>query len=84
MVTIPETREAAIAALVELDVAKWGESERQASRQLHEQNCPSYGVALNALAHRPEYHFGDDVPELVAAASAALAGDDIAVLRQGG
>ena len=44
----------------------------------------SYGLALNALAHRPEYGYGDDVPHLVAAAKAALTAADIQSLREGG
>jgi hypothetical protein len=43
------TREEAIAKLVELDVAKWGEGERAAAKRLRSQL--THGLALNALAH---------------------------------
>lgn len=81
-VNVPETREEAIEVIAELDVAKWGESERDASRRMNEDK--SYGLLLNSLAHREEYGFGDDAPELVAAARAALTPKDWAYLRQGG
>lgn len=84
MSKIPATREEAIAAIVEMDVAKWGEAEREPSRQLNSANHPTYGLALNSLAHRPEHDFGVTAPELVAAAKAALTDDDWAVLRRGG
>lgn len=81
MIPVPSTREAAIAALVDLDVAKWGEAERAAAQRAHADL--TYGLALNKLAHRPEYGFGDDVPELVAAARAALTSDDRHLLGMG-
>ena len=77
------TREEAIEALVELDVAKWGAEERDASRRLHRDR--SRGRALNALAHRPEYDYGANAPAgLKAAAKAALTDSDHAELRKGG
>jgi hypothetical protein len=81
-ITIPATREEAIEAIATLDAAKWGEHERQASRVLNARK--SYGLLLNSLAHRPEYDFGDAVPELVAAAKLALTSDDREELRKGG
>jgi hypothetical protein len=82
---IPSTYDEAIAALVELDVARWGELERIASEKLHRQNFRgSYGLALNSLAHRSEYDYGDSAPELAKAAEKALTSDDRAELRKGG
>lgn len=43
-------RDAAIALLVECDCAKWGESERDASKRMHADR--SLGLALNELANR--------------------------------
>jgi hypothetical protein len=43
------TREEAIAKLVDLDVAKWGEAERAASQRMRSRL--SHGRALNTLAH---------------------------------
>ena len=82
--TIPATYEDAIAALVALDVARWGEGERAASERLHRRNSPTLGLALNTLAHRPEHDYGDTAPDLVAAAKAALTEADRDVLRHGG
>ena len=78
---IPATREEAIAELVELDVAKWGESERSASMQAHARR--SLGRALNELANRAELA-GQINPKLRAAAKAALTPQDKADLRKGG
>lgn len=79
---IPTTKDEAIAALVELDVNKWGEAEREASRRKHSRL--TFGLALNRLAHRAEYDFGDAAPELVKAAKKALTDDDRSELRKGG
>lgn len=70
---IPMTREAAIEALVEQDVDRWGESEREASRRQHASR--SYGRALNELANRAELS-GNPDPDLRAAATAALTDSD--------
>lgn len=43
------TREEAITRLVDLDVAKWGEEEREAAQR--SRSKLSHGLALNALAH---------------------------------
>jgi hypothetical protein len=81
-IKVPTTREEALEALADLDAAKWGEDQRQASRKLNASK--SYGLLLNSLAHRPEYDFGAAVPALVAAAKKALTADDRAELRKGG
>lgn len=81
MSNIPATREEAIAALVESDVAKWGEEEREASRQMH--SGKTYGLALNELASRAELAGAAD-KALRAAAKAALTKADWAWLRRGG
>lgn len=74
--TVPADRAAAINALVELDVAKWGEGEREASRALHART--TYGLALNTLACRT------NDPTIAKAAKAALTPADRKVLRNGG
>jgi hypothetical protein len=86
MISIPETYDAAIDALVELDVARWGEGEREASRRLHRSSKPTYGLALNSLAHRAEYDYGDapQAQDLVDAANRALTPEDRHSLGQGG
>lgn len=72
----PTTRARAIAKLVELDVAKWGESERRASLALRTQL--SHGLALNALA----YYDIDNVNHALAAeALVVMTEDDWRVLR---
>lgn len=78
---VPQTHDEAIAALVESDVERWGEAERDASRRMHAGT--TYGLALNALAARAEMAGRPD-PALRAAADAALTGADWRVLRQGG
>lgn len=81
---IPRNHAEAIAALVALDVARWGETERAASEELNRRNYPTYGLALNSLAHRREYDYGDGWMECVAAAKHALSASDRAQLRKGG
>ena len=78
---VPSTREEAIAALVEQDVLRWGEGEREASRSLHIHR--SYGLALNLLANRAELADAPDAA-LRAAAMAALTDADWRWLNQGG
>jgi hypothetical protein len=75
------TREQAIAALVERDVARWGESERAASAHAHAGR--SLGRALNELANRAELAGTPDAA-LRAAADAALTDADWRSLRDGG
>lgn len=79
---IPATRHEAIDALVELDVARWGEGERDASRRIHARR--TYGRALNTLANRAELAGSADAAELRAAADQALTADDLCDLRKGG
>lgn len=81
-IKIPANHSEALEAIAALDAAKWGESEREASREMNEGK--SYGLLLNALAHRPEYDFGDAVPHLVDAARSALTPADRRALREGG
>lgn len=78
---IPANREAAIAALVDQDVARWGEKERAASQRMH--SSRSYGLALNELANRAELS-GNPDPELRAASQSALTDTDWRELRNGG
>lgn len=81
-IAVPATREEALEAIAALDAAKWGESEREPSRQMN--RSKSYGLLLNTLARRPEYDFGDAVPHLVAAADKALTSNDRYELSKGG
>lgn len=78
---IPQTRDAAIAALVEQDVARWGEGERAAAVRAHQGR--SYGLALNELANRAELAGAPD-KALRMNAEAALTAEDRRVLRDGG
>ena len=74
-------REQAIASLVELDVARWGEGEREASARMHAGR--TLGRALNELANRVELA-GKPDPALRAAAMSALTAADWSELRKGG
>jgi hypothetical protein len=74
------TYDQAIAKLVDLDVAKWGEQERAASEALNRKNYPTIGLALNRLAH-----YGDNIDEnLAREAKAAFTAADRRALRAGG
>lgn len=75
------TRNEAIAALIDQDIARWGEAERPYIEQLH--NGRTLGLALNELANRAEMAGSPD-RALRAAARAALTAADKAVLRKGG
>jgi hypothetical protein len=80
------TRDEAIAMLVDLDVAKWGEGEREASRRSHASR--SHGRAVNEVANRWMLS-GDPALEakgeaLAKAAKKLLTSSDISDLRQGG
>lgn len=70
---------AALARRVDLDVAKWGESERSASHRMHESR--SFGLLVNSIAvadpERPD-------EDLVRLADAILTAADHAALRSGG
>lgn len=81
MTPVPQTLAETLDAIAELDVQKWGEAQREPSRKLNAQNYKTYGLALNSLARREEYAFGDNAPELVAAADAALTEADLAALE---
>jgi len=78
---MPMTREQAINALVNQDVAKWGEGERAASERLHGKR--TLGLALNELANRAELA-DEDASELRAEARKALTDADWKWLRSGG
>lgn len=73
------TKDEAIARLVELDVAKWGESEREASRRIHAKL--SHGLAVNAVAH---YDVSNIDKALAAEARRLFTADDKRALRKGG
>lgn len=73
------TREQTIAKLVELDVAKWGEAEREASARLR--GALSHGRALNTLAHYDVDHVDH---ALALAAVSVMTDDDRRELRDGG
>lgn len=70
------TRQMAVDALVELDVARWGESEREASRR--QRQLLTHGLALNALAYYDIDHID---PEVRAQAEAAMTDSDWRRLR---
>jgi hypothetical protein len=79
---VDQFRQEAINALVELDVAKWGEGEREAARQIY---CRlSLGLARNALANRADIAGDPRAAELRKQADAALTAADWAALRHGG
>lgn len=73
------TREQAIAALVERDVARWGEAAREASQRMRA--SLTHGRALNALAH-----YDPDAVDAVMAADAqsVMTAADRRALRAGG
>ena len=75
------TYQEAIQALVALDVARWGEGERQASTQLRRRNSPTIGLALNALAH---YDVENIDGALASEARQLMTADDWRILKQGG
>ncbi len=78
MTTIP-TRTEAIDRLVELDVARWGESEREPARRLR--SVLSHALALNMLA----YYDLDAIDEQLAADADEIMTDaDRRELRSGG
>jgi len=73
------TRDEAIAKLVELDVARWGESEREASKRLHASR--SHALALNAVAN---YDVDNIDADLAKMAKSLMTSADRAYLRTGG
>ena len=78
---IPTTREAAINALIDDDVRRWGEEERAAATRAHAKR--SFGRALNELANRAELA-GEPSEQLRSVAKRELTSDDRFDLRQGG
>jgi len=78
---VPVTLVDAIAALVQSDVDRWGESEREHSVRIH--STRTYGLALNELANRAELAERPNA-ELRKAAKRALTSADRAFLRSGG
>jgi hypothetical protein len=75
------TYEEAIDRLVTLDVARWGEGEREASRRLNRRYAPTIGLALNRLA----YYDVDNIDEALAKqAEQAMTSADLHALKQGG
>ena len=73
------SREEAIAKLVDLDVAKWGEAERAASQRMRSRL--SHGRALNTLAHYDLDHIDAALAE---EAKRTMTPADWRELRQGG
>lgn len=72
------TRDEAIVALVERDVARWGESERAASQR--RRGALSHGRAINALAH----YDADQVDRALAEeARRLMTAQDWRILRSG-
>jgi hypothetical protein len=74
---------AALDALVTLDVARWGEKEREYLRATYQRQ--SHGLVVNSIVHDPAGGYGDAVPApLKKAAKALLTAEDREVLRRGG
>ncbi|MFA7295651.1 MAG: hypothetical protein WC211_00525 [Dehalococcoidia bacterium] len=78
-VDVMASREAALEVRVALDVAKWGEAERAASRELHART--SHALLVNAIAVA-DLDAIDGA--LVAAAAKIMTSADKRVLRTGG
>lgn len=77
------TREQALTALVDLDVAKWGEQEREPSRRLH--GDKSRGLLINAIVHHQSNGYGDAFDAATKKlAKEQLTSDDRYALRKGG
>lgn len=77
------TTEAALDALVALDVAKWGEGEREAARKMH--SGKSRGLLINSIVHHQGNDFGDAFDAATKkTAKQQLTADDLASLRKGG
>ena len=70
------TYDEAIAMLVADDVAKWGESEREASETMHRGNLKTIGRVMNTLANRGLVNAED--------AKAAMTRSDVAKLSRDG
>lgn len=76
--TIP-TNEEALNMLVELEVARWGESEREPARRHHA--GLSHALRLNRIANWDIDQIDHD---LAAAAKRLMTKEDRRILRQGG
>jgi len=73
----------ALDRLVDCDVAKWGEQERGASRNLHQGK--SLGLLANAIVHHQMNGYGDAFDAAAKRSAAALLTPaDKAELRKGG
>jgi hypothetical protein len=73
------TKEQALDRRVDMDVAKWGEGERAASRDMHRRR--SYGLLINSIAVADVDHIDE---ELMSLAAAVMTTADYAELRKGG
>lgn len=73
------TRDAALDALAALDAAKWGEAEREPSRQMN--SARSHALLVNKIAH---YNVDAIDADLAAAAKALFTAEDVRLLRTGG
>ena len=77
------THEEALDALADLEVARWGEQEREASKQLN--RGKSRGLLINSIVHHPMNGYGDAIDAAAKkVAKQQLTSDDKAWLRQGG
>lgn len=75
------THEEALAELVRLDVARWGEAEREASIRMH--RGKSRGLLINAIVHHQGNRYGDAFDaESKRDAERQLTAADRAVLRR--
>jgi hypothetical protein len=73
----------ALDALSDLDAARWGEQEREASRRLHART--SRGLLINSIVHHVLHEYGDAFDACAKRiASAQLTAADRADLRKGG
>lgn len=77
------TREKALGILVELDIARWGEAERDAINARH--RAMSRGRLINSIVHHPLHDYGDAIdPASKKAAKRQLTEQDRLDLRSGG
>lgn len=77
------TTEQALDALVDLDVARWGEQERGASRKLHAGK--SRGLLINSIVHHQINDYGDAIDAATKKiAKKQITDDDRDALRKGG
>lgn len=77
------TQTEALDALADLDARKWGEDQREPSRDLN--RGKSRGLLINAIIHHPANEYGDAFDAATKkAAKAQLTAADKAALRKGG